>query len=263
MKEKLTLGAAAGAALTASLCCLGPLVAAVVGLGSFGAAALFEAWRPYGLGITAVLLGAAFYFTYRKPACADGSCAAPEVSRRRTLVLWIATVVIVLVAAFPYYSGRLWTALGGQAGERSASGAPERLITVRLAIRGMTCGGCAAHVEGALREIPGVRSAAASYEKGEAVVEYDPARVKTGQLIEAVKAAGFTLETMTATIPVEGMTCAGCAAAIREALARHPGVKTVEVSFEKKQARVSFDPARVTLEQVAEVINKMGFKAAL
>ncbi|GBC76554.1 Copper-exporting P-type ATPase A [bacterium HR08] len=268
MREKITLGASLIGAIAASLCCTGPLVAALLGLGSFGAAAAFEAWRPYLLGVTAVLLLAAFYFTYRRPkvACAEGACATSEASRWSKLALWIAAGAVIALAAFPYYSGRLWAALGRHAGGPSAShaqAATGRIITARMAVTGMTCGGCATALEAALREISGVQLAAASYEKGEATVEYDPARVKLEKLVETVKETGFTVEAVTATIPVEGMTCAGCAVSVRQALLQRDGVKAVEVSVEKKHAVVTFDPARLTLEQVADAINKTGFKALL
>jgi len=70
---------------------------------------VFEAWRPYLLGITFALLAAAFYFTYRKRevVCADGTCKVSSAPRWNKLLLWIATVVVILFAAFPYYSGPL------------------------------------------------------------------------------------------------------------------------------------------------------------
>jgi len=35
------------------------------------------------------------------------------------------------------------------------------------------------------------------------------------------------------------------------------------VSFREKQAVVTFDPARVTVEQLIEAVNRIGFKASL
>lgn len=93
------------AALAASVCCVGPVVAAVIGAGALGAAsAQLEPYRPWFLGLTVVLLGAAFATTYRRErvACADGSCA-PSSLRTTKIVLWVAVVVVGLVAAFPYY----------------------------------------------------------------------------------------------------------------------------------------------------------------
>ncbi|MBI3952194.1 MAG: copper ion binding protein [Acidobacteria bacterium] len=288
MRENTTLGAAVLAAITASLCCLGPLVAALLGLGSFGAAALFEAWRPYLVGVTFALLGAAFYFMYRKRevACADGTCKVSSAPRWNKVSLWVATVVVILFAAFPYYSGPLLAALYRNADQKaeqpaSPSAPAPQLTKARLTVSGMTCGGCAASLEAALADIPGVVRAKASYEKGEAIVEYDAARVTTEQLKEAVNKAAFKAEAVkvispnqveavepksqlaTATIRVEGMTCGGCAALVHQVLAKREGVKFVEVNLEKKQAIVKYDPAKVTPKQLAEAINQTGFKAKL
>ena len=61
-----------------------------------------------------------------------------------------------------------------------------------LAVTGMTCDGCAAHVEEALRTVPGV-SAAVSYEGGSAEVEA-PQGVAPAQLVAAVTSAGYAAE---------------------------------------------------------------------
>jgi mercuric ion transport protein len=97
------------AATAASVCCMGPVVAAVIGAGALGAASTqLEPYRPWFLGATVILLGAAFATTYRRErtACADGSCAPSSRRTARTL-LWIAVVVVALLAAFPYYVGWL------------------------------------------------------------------------------------------------------------------------------------------------------------
>jgi copper chaperone CopZ len=44
--------------------------------------------------------------------------------------------------------------------------------------------------------------------------------------------------------------------AVKRALERLEGVKDARVSFEKQEARVRFDPARVT-------VNRLGFRASL
>jgi copper ion binding protein len=287
MRENTTLGASIIAAITASLCCIGPLVATLLGIGSFGAAAVFESWRPYLLGVTFALLAAAFYSTYRKRevACADGTCAVSRAPRWNKAMLWIATAVALLFAAFPYYSGPLLAALnrnGDQTKQSASTSAPvPRLSQARLTVSGMTCGSCAASLEAALADIPGVASAKASYEKSEAIVEYDAARVTTEQLKEVVKKVGFKAEAVkvispektravasnvtlaTANIQVEGMTCGGCAASVRQALIRREGVISAEVSLEKKQAVVKYDPAKVTPKQLVKAIHQTGFKAKL
>lgn len=286
MKENMTLGASILTAITASLCCIGPLMATLLGIGSFGAAAAFEAWRPYLLGVTFALLGAAFYLTYRKRevACADGTCRVSSAPRWNKIMLWVATVMVVLFAAFPYYSGPLLAALSrnaGQSSQESAPAATQQQTRARIAISGMTCDGCAASVKVALEEIAGVTSATVSYEKGEAIVTYDAARVTTEQLKKAINGIGFKAEAVkilspeetetmasetklaTATIQVEGMTCGACATSVRLALTRQEGVASAKVSLEKKQAVVTYDPTKVTRQQLVEAINQTGFKAKL
>lgn len=96
------------AAIIASFCCILPIVFALTGFSILGASALFDAWRPYLLGVTFGLLGLGFYFTYRprKEQCAPGSaCAMPVTNRSGRMTLWIAAVGAILFAAFPYYSG--------------------------------------------------------------------------------------------------------------------------------------------------------------
>ena len=92
------------AAAAASVCCIGPVVAAVFGAGALGAASLrVEPYRPWFLGVTTVLLGVGFASAYRRePECVDGTCT-PSSRRTARLVLWIAVVVVILLATFPYY----------------------------------------------------------------------------------------------------------------------------------------------------------------
>ena len=91
-------------AAAASVCCIGPVVAAALGAGALGAASTrMEPYRPWFLGVTVVLLGTGFVSAYRRePECADDTCA-PTSRRSAKTILWIAVVVVGLLAAFPYY----------------------------------------------------------------------------------------------------------------------------------------------------------------
>ncbi len=60
-EERLAVGGAIITAFVASLCCIGPLLFVVLGLGAFGAAATFETARPYLLGLAVLLLAFGFY----------------------------------------------------------------------------------------------------------------------------------------------------------------------------------------------------------
>lgn len=94
-------------AFLASVCCVGPLVFALLGLGGAGLLLKFEPYRPYFTVATFAMLGAGFYFTYRRPASArvdggpDCACPAPRANRVGKIALWIAAILVVGFLGFP------------------------------------------------------------------------------------------------------------------------------------------------------------------
>lgn len=102
--------AAVGTALASALCCVGPLIAATLGISGAGVATTFEPLRPYFLGATALLLGGGFALVHReeKRSCEPGKvCADPIVRQRMKIGLWVATAVAVILATFPTWSAWL------------------------------------------------------------------------------------------------------------------------------------------------------------
>ena len=196
MTNKALTAASVFAAGLASLCCIGPLVAVGIGLGTFGAAALFEGMRPYLLIVTAALLAAGFYLTYRKqPAeqCADGSCAVMPSKRTQKRLLWLVTAVVVPLAAFPYYSGVfLASADSGATSPRSTTTSTGAFFQVLFTVEGMTCAGCAVSVQATLEQKPGVTSVEVNFDDKTARVKYDASRVSIGKLLTAIRDLGFT-----------------------------------------------------------------------
>ncbi len=65
------------------------------------------------------------------------------------------------------------------------------------------------------------------------------------------------------TLSVQGMTCGGCVAAVKVQLKRTEGVTAYEVSLEKAEAEVGYDPAKTTPEKIAESVSTTGFKASV
>ncbi|MDP2822163.1 MAG: copper ion binding protein [Sulfuritalea sp.] len=65
----------------------------------------------------------------------------------------------------------------------------------------------------------------------------------------------------TTTIKVGGMSCGGCVKSVTGVLTALDGVAKAEVSLEQAQAVVEFDAAKVTREQLAQVIEDAGFDA--
>jgi len=65
------------------------------------------------------------------------------------------------------------------------------VITTLLRVTGMTCNGCAKHVDGALRAIPGVAAVEVSLAEQRAKVVHDPERSPLPSLVAAVRGAGY------------------------------------------------------------------------
>ncbi len=69
--------------------------------------------------------------------------------------------------------------------------------TVTFAVKGMTCAGCVLSTRKVLTRLSGVTRAEVSYEKGTAVVTYDPAKVTEAQMVAAIKTLGYTATKVT------------------------------------------------------------------
>jgi len=66
----------------------------------------------------------------------------------------------------------------------------------------------------------------------------------------------------TTTIKVSGMTCQGCVRSMTRVLQAVPGVDAVDVSLEKGEAQLRFDPARAGAPEIRKAIEDAGFEAA-
>jgi copper chaperone CopZ len=217
IKEKSVVGGAVVAAFLASLCCIGPLLFILLGVSAFGAATYFEAARPFLMGGAVLLLAAAFYWIYFKrgeATCAPGeACATKPVSRAGRMGLWVATLAVLAFAALPYFAGPLAAKIGSKkpateqdeqeaccVAQRSGSTAAVPLTpadgmeTTTFKVAGMTCVSCEATIKLALERTPGVRRAEVSYDRGEAVVEYDPHKTTPAALRDAINGTGYTVK---------------------------------------------------------------------
>jgi len=66
------------------------------------------------------------------------------------------------------------------------------MVTQRFQIHDMHCIGCTMTVEGAIEDLPGVKSAKANYAKQVAEVEFDDRQVTETEIIAAVVEAGYS-----------------------------------------------------------------------
>lgn len=282
---RIVQGGALASAIIASACCWLPLLLIAFGISGGALAATFEAWRPIFLPVTFVLLGLAFYFTYRRPkvsapapggAAVEGAscCAvpAPEAAgedccpsasakgftlrKVNKVMLWVVTVFVLAFAFFPNYVGYL-IGNGGRLAARND------LDKFTVAIEGMTCEACSATIERALEAVPGVAAAEVSYDQRRAIIGVKKgAQPPREAILSAIAGAGDYLgrfmDEVQWTLTIAGMTCEGCAAAIQAALSKVPGVTGVSVSYAEGRAWVAAG-ASVTAEALRKVVTKTGY----
>lgn len=65
--------------------------------------------------------------------------------------------------------------------------------------------------------------------------------------------------TRTATLSVPGMTCPACPITVKKALGKVDGVTAVKVNFEKREAIVTFDDAKASLQQLTDATTNAGY----
>lgn len=192
--EKLALGGAMAAAFGAALCCIGPVLFALLGLGAFSAASVFASLRPYLLAVAVLALAFGFYRVYfRREECAPGeACATKPVSKINRAALWVALFVVVAFALSPYYVGYIAAAVAHPKQPAPiASVQSDLLETVTVEVEGMTCESCEVPIKAALDKTPGVRSAEVSFKNGNARIQYDPTQTNLDKIKSAINSTGY------------------------------------------------------------------------
>ncbi len=86
------------------------------------------------------------------------------------------------------YKARIAVRSGAHVMPPAADAVPRE---ISLKITGMHCASCVARIEGALRQVPGVRMASVNLATEKALVELDPAGAKVEALVCAVEEAGY------------------------------------------------------------------------
>lgn len=67
----------------------------------------------------------------------------------------------------------------------------------------------------------------------------------------------------TITLTIGGMTCGGCVKSVTRILEGMTGVEKADVDLDKKQAVVSFDAAKINIDELINAVEDGGFDASL
>ena len=69
--------------------------------------------------------------------------------------------------------------------------------------------------------------------------------------------------TKTVTLAVPGMTCAACPITVKTALGKVAGVEKTDVSFEKREAVVTYDDAKTTVAALTKATAGAGYPSTV
>ena len=106
-----SLVGAAAAAITstaASICCIGPLAIALLGVNGAILAAAFKPYRGYLLSASFALLAGSFWSVYGRRRVRDGvACPVPRRSWTK-VILWTGVTLWVAALIIQYVANRFW-----------------------------------------------------------------------------------------------------------------------------------------------------------
>ncbi|HIP95677.1 MAG TPA: heavy metal translocating P-type ATPase, partial [Anaerolineae bacterium] len=131
---------------------------------------------------------------------------------------------------------------------------------ITLPVQGMTCASCVTHVERALKSVEGVSEANVNLATEQASVKFASESVEIGNLIAAVRDVGYDVATEKVTLPIGGMTCASCVAHVERALAKTPGVLSVNVNLATEKATVEYIPTVTGLPDFRRAVAEVGYE---
>ena len=133
-------------------------------------------------------------------------------------------------------------------------------VQLTLPVLGMTCANCVAAVERNAKKDPGVSEATVNFGTEKLTVTYNPKEASPAQVIERVERAGYRIPTVTTELPITGMTCANCVAAVERALNKKvPGVVDASVNFATEIASVTTIPGVVHCADIVAAIERAGY----
>lgn len=177
-------------AIAASLCCVTPVLALIAG--TSGVASTFswiEPLRPYLIGLTILVLVFAWYQKLKHQKEIECKCETDQKPKfiQSITFLGIITAFVIIILAFPYYSGIFYPNTEKQIIVVDKSD----IKTVEFKISGMTCASCEEHVNHEVNKLNGIVNSKASYENGNAIIEFDKTRTNEKEIEKAINTTGY------------------------------------------------------------------------
>jgi Cu+-exporting ATPase len=144
--------------------------------------------------------------------------------------------------------------------QQSANPSMSSVTRLSLPVEGMTCASCVGRVERALREVPGVQTAAVNLATERADITFT-GLADLQAAVRAIEGAGYTVREETTELAIEYMTCASCVGRVEKALAKVPGVLEATVNLATERARVRHLAGVVSTADLEAAVIQAGYKS--
>ena len=191
-KDKKLMWTSILTAVGASLCCITPVLALISG--TSGIAATFswlEPLRPYLIGITILVLGFAWYQKLKPKNEIDCDCETDEKPKfiQSKIFLGLVTGFAIVMLAFPYYGSAFYP----ETEKEIIIVDRANIQKINIGIDGLTCTSCEEHVNHSVNQLNGILNINSSFEKGNAIIEFDKSITTTGEIEIAINSTGYTV----------------------------------------------------------------------
>jgi Cu+-exporting ATPase len=130
---------------------------------------------------------------------------------------------------------------------------------ITLPVQGMSCASCAARIEKKIGELEGVGQAGVNFGSESISVDFDPDRTSSDSIIQTIEKIGFSVPTVKATFPVEGMTCASCVSRVEKKLRGLDGVTDVQVNLANERATVEYLDSHLGMKEFQSALEQIGY----
>lgn len=131
-----------------------------------------------------------------------------------------------------------------------------------LPIEGMSCASCAVTVQTALAAQPAVTAASVNYATGKAAVDYDDTGTGIGQLVQAVRGAGYDCGLASVTIAIIDLHYAPSVGPLEKRLGQVPGVVKARANQALETVTVEYVPGVTSAQNLETAIRAAGFEVA-
>lgn len=174
-------------ALVASVCCVGPALLVLLGLGSLGIGALIGRYHWWFIAIAMGLLTISWRsYLGEARRCRTAQCEMKQGKSTRISLIIASCIVatFILLNLYAYASQ-------SRNPNVSAIVPGEGLSSAVITVEGMTCFTCELAIESSAKRLSGVESIDAKVSEKAAYVQYDPAKTSLNAIIQAINKTGY------------------------------------------------------------------------